>query len=223
MDKAANADLLRQALLGLLAGGGTYGALRLGREMGQAAQPPQKPKDELQITLPSSRMPKMGADAMDYIAGPAAFLGAGAGGFLGASKLYEMLKKKQIANEQQGVEQNYLHTLQQAHQKTAASTPHIDKFLEGLIEKAGESLKKDAMFGVDFPSEGVTDMVKHQGGNLLDSAAHSDIGSAGIAAWLAAALGTGGLTYGIAKNMDNNKKRNQERSQLPSEVRLNVA
>lgn len=223
MDKQADTDILRHALLGMLMGGGAYGGLRLMHDISGAAQKPQKSKDELEITLPASRLPKTAAEAMDYLAPFIASSAGATGGFLGASKLYELMKKKQMAHEQKQVEDQYMQTLQQAHQKVGSvQTPLIDKFLEGLITKVGEDLNKQGFMGPDIPTEGITDTIKHQGGKLLDSAAHSDLGAGIIAAWLGTALGAGGLTYSIARNMDKNKAKAKENSALPSEIRLNT-
>jgi hypothetical protein len=219
MDKQAN-DMLRQALLGMLMGGGAYGGMRLLADMNNATKPPKKPKDELELTLPASRLPKVADDHsyMDYLAPMLAGSAGATGGFLGASKLYEMHRQKQLQEQQQKAEQEYMMSLQHAHSKVASvSTPCIDKFLEGLITKVGEEIAKEANM---FPDEDTFDIAGHQISKGLDSVAHSRVGSAGIAAWIAAALGAGGLTYGIARNMDRNKAKSNEQSTYPSEIRL---
>ena len=225
MDKTASEEL-KQALLGLLIGGGAYGGLRLMKDMGNAAQKQEKPSNELQLTLPASRIPKIAEEhsalsiLSPFLAGSAGAIG----GWYGGSKIYEAIKKKQISDEQKKVEDQYLTTLQQAHHKIASTqTPNIDKFLEGLITKVGEELKKEGLFGVDIPTEDIGDTVKNQTSRLWDSASHSSLGSGAIAAWLATALGAGGLTYGIANGMKKNKDKNRESSVLPSEIHLNVA
>lgn len=221
MNKEAN-DALKQALLGLLMGGGAYGGIRLLSDMHKAAQPPKKPKDELELTLPAARMPKMAGDGehspMDYL-GPL-LIGSGGftGGFLGASKLYEMHRKKQLEEQQRLAESQYMQSLQHAHTKIGeVQTPYIDKFLEGLITKVGEELAKEGNFAYD---EDTFDILGHQVGKGVDAVAGSRLGSAGIAAWLAAALGAGGLTYSIARGMDRNKAKANEQSTYPSEIKL---
>lgn len=227
MDKEAS-DLLRLALLGLLTGGGTYGAMRLGRDIPNAGAKPERPKDELSLTLPSARLPKMAAQDIEhnfseYLNPVLAWGGGAAGGFLGASKLYELYKQKQLAAKNKQVEQQYIQTLQQAHHKVAeAKTPLVDQFLIGLLEKAGESVQKEGMWGVDFPTEGPLDTIGHQARNAAESFSKSNMGSAGIAAWLLTALGSGGATYALGRKMDKNKQEAQQKTQLPSEIKLNV-
>ncbi len=205
-------------------GGGAYGGMRLLHDMGDAAKKPSPPKDELQLTLPSARIPKTAEEnsPLNYLLPLLASGGGMAGGWMGASSLYDNHRQKKLKEEQDEVEKQYMHTLQQAHNKVASlQTPLVDKFLEGVITKAGEQMKEAFGWG-DLPSEGIGDTIKHQGSNMIHGAANSELGSAAIATWLAAAMGTGGLTYGIARNMDKNKQKNRESTTLPQDIRLNV-
>lgn len=230
MQKEATTDLLRLALLGMLTGGGAYGAMRLARDIPEAAKKPEKPKDQLNLTLPSARLGKQGnapdAHFMDYL-GPALGYGGGAvGGFMGASKLYEVFKKKQLEEDNKKVEAEYLKALQAAHQKVAETqTPLIDEFLKGVLTKAGEELKKESSFGFlpDMPTAGPIDTIGHLGQAGAEGFSKTRLGSAAIAAWLLAAMGSGGATYWLGKKMDKNKQENNQRTTLPSEIKLNAA
>lgn len=229
MNKEAS-DLLRMALLGLLTGSGAYGAMRLARDIPNAAKGPEKPKNELELTLPSARIPKTAEDEhsaiKDYLLPLLAGGGGVVGGFLGTSKIYSTVRQKELKDKEKAVEDNYLHTLQQAHQKVAEfKTPHIDEFLTGLVGMSGETFNKTAWVpgGVDMPSEGPIDMITHGGKAALHGLADTSIGSGAIAAWLVATLGAGGATYAIANKMDKQKQHNRDRTTLPSEIKLSVA
>ena len=228
MEKDAS-DLLRLALLGLLTGGGAYSGMRLMHDIPAAAKGPEKPKDQLELTLPSTRLPKTANDAgahspLDYLLPLLAYGGGATGGFLGASSLYDKYRQHELDNKEQDVEKQYMHTLQQAHSKVASvQTPNVDKFLEGLLSKVGEELQKEGFWGVDMPTEGPVDTLTHAGKGAMSGLAHTGLGSAAIAAWLTATLGAGGATYAIANKMDQQKKSNQEKTTLPSEIKLNVA
>lgn len=237
MNKAANSpDLLRLAILGLLTGGGTYGAMRLGHDITTESQEPPKPKDQLQLTLPQSRV-KQANEAGGYIS-PGQYLGAllamgggAAGGFVGASSIYNHFRNKQLDDEIHTHEKDYLSTLERARQQASmkvasANTPNVDAFLQGIIEKIGEDgigFAKEAMFGVDIPSESVGEFAKHRAANLYDSAKNTNLGSALMATWLALAGGGAGLTYWMGKKLDNQKAQNKAESTLPQEVKLNLA
>lgn len=234
MEKEAT-DLLRLALLGLLTGGGAYAGGRLISDMGRAASKPEKPKDELEITLPSSRLPKVANDeattATDHLLKLLAFGGGATGGFVGASHLYDKFRQSQIKTQQQKVEDNYLKTLQQAHQKVAETqTPLIDQFLEGILSKTGEELQKQSFdlhalkesLNTPIHSESLSTFAKTQGGNLMEGAANSGLGSSAIAAWLVGTLGAGGATYAIANRLDKQKQQSKAQTTLPQEINLRV-
>jgi len=227
MEKESS-DLLRLALLGMLTGGGAYGGLRLLSEAGKAAEPKTKKNpNELELTLPSSRMPKMASDehsALNILLPMLASGGGMAGGFLGASKLYDLYRDRQIKKKEKGVEKEYMTALENARQKVGElSTPHIDEFLTGLLSKAGEAIEKQALWGVDMKPEGFMDTIANQGKHAIEGFSNTGIGSAALAAWLTAALGAGGATYAIANRMDSQKEKNKERMSLPSEVKLKLA
>lgn len=224
-----SSSLLHKALLGLLIGGGTYGGMRLLADIPKTFQKTEKPKSELELTLPAARMPKLAQDhsaIRDYLLPLLAWGGGGAAGFLGASKLYDIHQQNQLKKREQGVEDEYLRALQQAHQKVAAlQTPNIDKFLEGLIEKTGEVLQKEALNFSDpgIPAEGIGEFITNRAANVAHGVANTELGSAAIAAWLLGTLGTAGATYALANRMDQNKQKNKEQTMLPHDIRLNVA
>lgn len=226
MDKEAS-DLLRLALMGLLSGGGTYGALRLMNDIPEAAKGPKKPKNELELTLPASRIPKTASaehSPMDYLLPLLAYGGGAGAGFMGSSKLYDMYRRKQLENKEKDIEGQYLQTLQQAHQKVASTdTPNVDNFLNGLLSKVGEELQKEGfLWENNISPENPLDTISNQGKHLIHGAANTELGSAAIAAWLTATLGAGGATYAIARKMDEQKEKNQARTNLPNEIKLNV-
>lgn len=225
MNKEAS-DLLRLALLGMLAGGGTYGGMRYMHDLNKDSEPPKKDRNELELTLPAARIPKFANDTSvgDYFWPPVAFGGAAVGGFYGASKLYDHYRKKQLEQKIKTVEQQYLDTLQQAHLKTAScgETPLIDRFLEGLTNKIAEEMKKEALFDVGIPTSGPLEMAGSGFRNALDWAGDTDVGKMGKAGWLLTALLGGGATYAIAKRMDKQKEHAKEQSNIPTEIKLNV-
>lgn len=156
-------ELLNTALVSLLVGGGTYAGLRGIRDIGG----PPKPKtldNELEITLPSSRVPKppanqgikyanegfdpnadrsiteiLARNAADWSLPVVAGAGGLYGGFRGASALYDHFQNRQIDKEKDEVKNNYITALQHAGTKVGSvNTPNVDKFLEACIDKRAE-------------------------------------------------------------------------------------
>lgn len=229
MDKQA-VDLLNLALLSLLAGGGTYAGARGIKDLAHEINPPKPETNELEITLPKSRMPqppmksKMGMEFSDMVATPIVAGGAAFGGFHLASKLYEKLKEKKLTAEKDKVEKDYLSTLMSAHSKVAESkTPYIDSFLDGLISKLGSEMEKEGYVSPDFATDGgITDVP----GGLLSAGAnkfmHSDMGKMTGAGMLLTALMGAGLTYGTAKKMTDKEDEREHKSNIPSDIRLRL-
>jgi len=227
MEKDA-VDLLNLALLSLLAGGGAYGGMRLAKDLPNEGKKPAKPTDQLDITLPASRMPKVANDTTtigSYFWPTVAGAGGLAGGFLGASSIYEHLKKKQLEKQMQQTQGDYMSALQQAHQKVASiQTPHTDKFLEGLFSKIGQVIEKEGWVQPEFlGGEGPIDVLAHQTKNLGSHFFNSEPGKMTGAAMLLAALASGGATYGIAKKLDKDKEDIKNQSTLPTDVNLHIA
>jgi len=220
MDKEAS-DLLRLALAGLLTGGGAYAGLRLAHDVNNATKKPEKPKNQLDVALPESRI-KAGEHNWQEYFWPAVAAGGGvAAGWTGASKAYNHIKKKEVDNDVKSKEKDYLNTLQKVHSKVASlETPHVDKFLEGFLSKIGESIQKEGFAGVDFPSEGFVDTLKHQSTNAWEGFNKSQMGSAAIAAWLLTSLGGAGATYHLANRMDKQKEEAKKEQSMPTEVNL---
>lgn len=226
MDKEAT-DLLNLALLSLITGGGVYAGARGLKDLSKGPEDEEN-KNELNITLPAARMPKTAEEdtSIGTYFNPAitGILGL-TGGFMGASKLYEHLKKKQLDAEMDKTQKDYMSALQQAHTKVSScKTPNVDSFLEGLINKAGEELSKTAYVTPEFLNgEGPADLVGHQTKNLFSSFFDSDLGKMTGATMLLSALGSGAATYGIAKKMDNDKEKAKKQTNLPTDVRLSIA
>jgi len=228
MKKQANTDLLRQALLGMLLGGGAYGGIRLASNISNKLNPPEQSQDELALNLPASRM-KVAEDhsAMEHLLPWLAMTGGLYGGFKGAGGLYDHFQKAQIQKQQQEAEQEYLKQLQLTHQKTAGlKTPLVDSFIDGMVVKLGAELQKVGFPGigedVNPPDEGISDIVTGQARRLMHGVANTRLGSMATAAWLAAALGTAGMTYGISKGLQKHKEKNQAATQYPTEIKLNI-
>lgn len=221
MDKEA-VDYLNLALMSLLAGAGGYGGMRMLKDIPNEGLPPEKPKNELEITLPSARIPKMAAESVSDILMPAVTGLGGAGlGFFGASSIYEAIKKKQMENQMKQVQQNYMNTLQQAHAKVAEmKTPLTDNFIKGLIAKTGAELEKSGWVDPSFVGNQHTVAPLMQGG--FDAATDNDLGRMFKATMAALMLGGAGATYGIAKKMDANREENKIQSTLPTDVKLHV-
>jgi hypothetical protein len=227
MDKEAT-DLLHLALLSLLTGGGAYAGARGIKDLMGDNKPAEPDKNELNITLPSSRLPKTANDETSvgsyFTPALTGVLGL-TGGFMGASKLYEHIKKKQLDNQMKQTEQGYLKALQDAHTKVGSvKTPNVDAFLSGLIEKAGEALEKEGFVTPEFlGNEGLGDVAGHQAKNMMNSFFGTEVGKMTGAAMLMSALASGGATYGIAKKLDNDKEKAKEQTTLPTDVKLHIA
>lgn len=245
-----DSQLIQTALASLLVGGGTYGAMRGIRDIGGPPAPVPN-SNELEITLPSSKVPKPmlqhnkvanapedpNASIMEILARnasrfalPALAVGGGLyGGFQGASKVYDHFENKNIESEQEKAKQQYLQSLQKASVKVGSiQTPHVDKFLNGFIEKFAEQpgfLQKflSASFGE----------AKNLGGEGLDAAgslanevgrnvAGTDLTGLALAAAGLGTLGVAGGTSYLAHRMDQNKEDAKRKTQLPTEIRLNV-
>jgi hypothetical protein len=229
MEKEA-LDLLNLALLSLITGGGAYAGMRGIKDLATEGKPAEKPKNELEITLPASRIPKMASDETGvnsyFLPAVTGILGLG-GGFMGASSLYEKIKKKHLENQLQNTEHDYLKTLEQARTKLGSiKTPATDAFLTGLFDAIGSGLKKEGFFdtsnteflGKDGPLATGANQIKHMGNAFFDT----EIGKMSGAAMLLTALLGGGATYGIAKKMDDDKENLKSQQNLPTDIRLHV-
>lgn len=236
-----DSHLLNTALVSLLIGSGSYSALRGLQDLSGASKP--KPLDnELEITLPSSRVPPKEKFAEDPNVGltllenaskyalPILAGGAGLyGGFKGTSGLYDYFANKEIDNDKEKVKADYLKALQHANTKVGSiSTPNVDAMIGGVMDKlaglgdvfdhAGKSLWAAGGETAKSGWEGIKSL-GHKG---LNEVAGSDpVGlTAGVAALLA--LGSGGATYYLANRMDQNKEENSRKTNIPTEVRLNI-
>jgi hypothetical protein len=219
-----NQDLLHLALASLLTGGAGYAGMRFARDLPQVASVPEKPKNQLDITLPEARMPKMANDESAFRAYVLPALVGGGGltaGFTGASSLYEHFKRKQLEGHISDVEQNYLNALQQAHGKIASETPLIDNFLKGYITKCGEDLSKIAN-QVGMYNTPISDIIQGTGESAWDGFKGTTVGKAIIGGALLTLLGSAGATYGIGKRMDQNKAQTNMQTTLPTDIKVNV-
>lgn len=236
-------SLLNTALVSLLIGGGGYSALRGINDLSGANKP--KPLDnEIEITLPSSRVPKekIGAEegflntlmqnANQSTILPALAVGGGLyGGFRGASALYDHFANKDIDNEKEEVKNNYLAALQKANTKVGSlDTPNVDSFIGGLLDKIAQEdevgllglLAGTAGDKLKSVGQQAWDGAKGLGNATMNSLAKSE--PAGLAAGAMGLLGLGaaGTTYYLANRMDQNKEEANRKTNLPTEIRLNV-
>jgi hypothetical protein len=156
-----NHELLKLTLKSLLLGGGVYGAARLGKDMYNEFQGPQKPKNELPVVIPQkmaneNEMP--GAEVPDIPASKHVFpvlsaVGGAGAGFFGASKLYDAVKNHFLEKELKKKQQGYVQTLQQVNQKMG-EYPYVEEFLSGVISKLGEiTLEKGGTYETDFGTQ----------------------------------------------------------------------
>lgn len=230
INKTAN-DNMQLLLMSLLGGGGAYAGARGLKDMSKLLHPDEKPKNELQITLPAARLPKTAgfAEAFNEIILPGAAVGGGLiGGFQGASSIFEKLKKKQIDKELKESEQDYLSSLGKVRSKVASvATPNIDAFVEGIFEKCGEEMIKAGFENIfakpDFlGKENLLDAASGQVTNLVKGVGDTEVGKWLMAGMMAAGLGTAGLTYSTAKKLDGRKDKEDASGAFPNEVRLNI-
>ncbi len=118
-------------ILSLLAGGGAYSAARGVKSFINSLQPKKK-DDSLEVMLPQHRIKTaLSAETHQFLDPSLALIGGGAAGFLGASKLYELVKKHQQANELKDSEKEYVRALSHT-QKSAEETPLVDMFCAGM-------------------------------------------------------------------------------------------
>jgi hypothetical protein len=233
-------SLLNQALVSMLIGGGGYAALRGMHDLSGASKP--KPLDnEIELTLPSTRIPKEkmaeGPSLLeDMVEGakpfalPVLAIGGGLyGGFRGASGIYNHFANKDIDNEKEQVKNDYLAALQRASTKVGSiNTPNVDNFIGGLLDKIAEEtgllgyLGNTVGKGIGDAAHKTWEGAKNMGSGLMHDAAKSE--PVGLVAGLASllALGSGGATYYLANRMDQNKEDNNRKTTLPTEIRLNV-
>lgn len=233
-------DLLNTALVSLLIGGGSYTGLRGIRDFTKPTKT-NEVDNELEVTLPSSRVPKLPTVKYaetswweDLIsnglskAAPVTTAGLGIyGGFRGASAIYDSLQNKQIAAEKEKVKNEYLKALQHANTKVGSlKTPLVDKFLEGCLTKQaesalghflglGSSVVKDVANNIYYDS-------KDSAEQMAKSVASSTPVGLGAGALALLGLGTTGTTYYLANRFDENKEEAKRKSNIPTEIRLNV-
>ncbi len=244
MNKIATDDTnyLNLALLSALVGGGLYGGARGLKDLSREGAPPPAPTNELELTLPSTRMPqhqaglpKLGSDAdlppvgqhlwentKQYLL-PTLTAGAGLyGGFKGTSALYDMYANHNIDSEKEKIKQEYLRSLQIANQKVGSvQTPLIDKFLLGYIDKIAEEQQGLGDWAGQKVDSGM-DWLKHKLYGVADHGAQAPItGMTGAGLGLLG-LGAAGSTFYIANRMDQNREENKQKTTLPTEIRLNV-
>lgn len=242
-------SLLNTALVSLLIGGGSYAGLRGLHDITGANKQPPVDNSELEITLPSSRIPKGGQHNQfdKYAADGAApddsilsllaqnaskyalpVMAGGAGlyaGFRGSSALYDHFENKSIDADKERVKNDYLKALQKANVKIGTlATPNVDSLIDGLLSKTAifDHLLDAAKHGAQDTGKAAIEGV----GNMLHSGGQAVAKSepVGLVAGLSAllALGSGGATYYLANRMDSNKEEANKKSSIPSEIRLNV-
>lgn len=241
-------QLLHTALASLLVGGGTYAGMRGIRNLTHGNKP-FKAENELEVTLPSSRIPKpnqnkyandgdLDNQSLWSVIGNSAARSAlpiavGAGslyaGFRGASGIYDHFQNKQIDEDKEKVKTDYLKALHHAGTKVGSvNTPFVDKFIEGCIDKVGGSnlLANGLRWLKEGPVGGSVssawDGVKDGFNSAAKGAVNSEAGSIGLGAMALLGAGAAGTTYYLANRMDENKEEARRKTNIPTEIRLNV-
>lgn len=223
---------LNTFLLSALLGGGLYGGGRLIRDIGNNLQKPTTPADELQLTLPKARLPQTMSKMGSLMENAAPIMAGAVGmplGFLGASSIYELIKKRQMDAEQQRVQQNYLSQLGKNQQKFAEETPLTDEFCAGMMDKNAEGLFSDVLDpvgalgrglggAIGAVGSGAVDKGKELGSKILNSGPAKDLGTL----LLLSTLGFGGATYALGRRSDLNHREQQRNMVLPSTVKINT-
>ena len=245
-----DSQLIQTALASLLVGGGTYGAMRGMRDIG-GPPAPEPNANELEVTLPSSKVPKpmlqhnkvaeTVEDTSNMSPGqlllqgglkyglPALAVGGGLyGGFQGASKLYDHFEGKKIEDSQEQAKQQYLQALQRASVKVGSlNTPNVDKFLTGFIEKVGEqgvlgNIARAIGGEAQAAGKKLLDLFGDGVHNSSKWMANQDLTGLTMAGVGLGTLGVAGGTSYLAHRMDQNKEDAKRKTQLPTEIRLNV-
>ncbi len=230
MNKKADVDYLKLALISALTGAGTYGLARGTRSAHELMSPPKGPENELSITLPKAKMPPKQegfqvdkyASLQEFLSGslgyaaPAMVAGAaGYTGFKGLQGLHSRFRNKALDEEQAKAEQEYMQALQHAAQKTAAAkdTPLVDNFISGMLKQGWSATNIISGIG-DHAKE----TLKQVGDGLANTEAGHLTGGA--------LMGTAGLsalaTYYLANRMDRVKEEANSKANIPTEVKLNV-
>lgn len=226
MNKQALSNL-EIALVSALTGGGLYAG---GRGLKNLINPPQEEtQDELEVVLPSNKITDIPKFANDQQAFPGQDLAtkimtgglAGTAGFLGASKLYEIQKMKQLQEEEEEAKKTYLSHLMLASQKVASlETPLVDQLCEGLASGMVEKVAESSLYApgagpVSLMNKGVESIRGVPGIN-------PGLNAAGATLALLGALAAGG-TYGVGKYMDSKGESEEDKSKFPRRVKIRVA
>ena len=235
-----------------LAGGGGFAAMRLLKEVMDAGRPKQQAgenENSLTIDIPTSKTPKVANEFEQVGLNPfnseglmkiIALLGGAPVGFMGAKKLYDTGKEKQMQGEIDRSNQKYLNTLASFNKQSSESnTPAVDAFCEGLantLDKQGfaegfsgpdvyQAFPEVAKSIGDVPSDArraISESIVQNGmGSKLMNAATlglgDDVGNAWKGVALAAALlGTGGMLAA-----DGKRRKSEQALQFPSTVKIN--
>jgi len=238
----AQQKLVRNSVLSMLGGGGLYAILRGLREANLKPKGDEE-SDELVVTIPRSQLPKTAADSLNgkliklsfgdsdnvqkglmnalQVAAPAA---SGVLGFAGAKELYEALRKRQLKDEEQELEQKYLSQLEQISAKTA-HLKNVNQFCDvvadGLLKQSNLSMLTQAgNLGKETPKT-IGQKAVNAGKEVFDSG--SDVAMPAVAGlfFLSALLGGGGTQY--LQNMKKEREREDSRhKKVPTNVRLKV-
>jgi hypothetical protein len=220
-----------------LAGGGGFAALRLLKEISNAAQPKRQPGENansLTIDLPKTANAYMEANEGLTIPKLVALVAGLPLGFMGTKAVYDTVKGKQLQNEINKSNQKYLQTLGTFKQGEASDTPATDAFcagLAGMLEKSAIVDGMDAFSDFKFRDDGIphehrkaiTEAMLRKGfwGDALNGATlglAKDVAApvVGIGALLTA-LGVG-TSMGLA---DKKKEKTEQSMRFPSTVKIN--
>jgi hypothetical protein len=168
-------------------------------------------------------------------AAPAAGFGLG---FVGMSKLYTALKKKQLENETSAAEQRYISTLNTLREKTAQlaklATPKTDALIATLLTKEANGGFIKWLMGVkpgDAVDEGAKAIrakadeaqkwVEDLPARIAKFFGNNELSQAAGAAWLAGAGLSGMGVYHVLNKADRQRAANKKANNFPTEVDIN--
>lgn len=230
-----------------LAGGGSFAALRLLKEMSNQTQPKNQPgenENSLSIDIPRPKIANADYAAMNEGMNIPKLLALVAGlpvGFMGTKAIYDNVKQKQMQSEIDRANDKYVQTLGSFKQAGSSETPAVDAFCAGLadvLEKSGFA----EGFGFDpsepeFFTNNAKDSLPIPHGDrkaITEAMLQNDLVSQGIngatfgladkAIIPVAGIGALLTALGVGTSMataDNKRKNTEKSMQFPSTVKIN--
>jgi len=184
--------LLNRALIGATLGAGTLAGAKLTHELIQAIKGPPEPDNVIRINIPKERLHKQSSffeehpNLTNYLKGVgdltlrgAVFPASFGLGMVGAAKMYKALKQKQLEQELNSAENQYLATLHKVKEKTAAvlttATPKTDQLITNFLKEKVATIEEAGLGLLDlivspFKAFGgyVQDTTKQYGPQIVD-------------------------------------------------------